>query len=210
MEASHNADPREALRPGRDGGLRTVCLARLGARDASLAAIAVAACLEGLLPTVSPSKSPPDLQPISSWSCGPALRLTQGRCGFASKLARPANQAASQSAWQPRIIWIYPRTSLTPATAVSCVPEITDTEAVARAQRDSSSDGNAVTSAAVHRARFAPSQAHERPLRRLRWLLLISGLVFDSLAAHPSRSQMITTWVSLTEPRRQAITPCGL
>ena len=94
---------------------------------------------------------------------------------FSFKLARPANQTASQSAWQPRIIWIYPRTSLTPA-AVSCVPEITDTEAVARAQRDSSSDGNAVTSAAVHRARFAPSQAHERPLRRLRWLLLICGL----------------------------------
>ena len=77
MEASHNADPREALRPGRDGGLRTVCLARLGARDASLAAIAVAACLEGLLPTVSPSKSPPDLQPIELVK-GPTLRLTQG------------------------------------------------------------------------------------------------------------------------------------
>jgi hypothetical protein len=32
-------------------------------------------------------------------------------------------------------------------------------------------------------------QAHERPLRRLRWLLLISGLGFDSLAAHRVPSQ---------------------
>ena len=210
MEASHNADPREALWPGRDGGLRTACLARLGARDASLAAIAVAACLEGLLPTVSPSKSPPDLQPISSWSCGPALRLTQGRCGFASKLARPANQAASQSAWQPRIIWIYPRTSLTPATAVSCVPEITDTEAVARAQRDSSSDGNAVTSAAVHRARFAPFASPRTPATTASLASLNQRVGVRFPRGAPSRSQMITTWVSLTEPRRQAITPCGL
>jgi hypothetical protein len=73
MEASHNADPREALRPGRDGGLGTVRLARLGARDASLAAIAVAACLEGLLPTVSPSKSPP--------ACN---RFRAGRAGSSS------------------------------------------------------------------------------------------------------------------------------
>src|SRR5829696_7013847 len=51
------------------------------------------------------------------------------------------------------------------------------TGAVARApQRDSSSDSNAVTSAVIHRAPFAPSRAYERPLRRLRWLLLISGL----------------------------------
>lgn len=61
------------------------------------------------------------------------------------------------------------------------------TGAVARApQRDSSSDSNAVTSAVIHRAPFAPSRAYERPLRRLRWLLLISGLGFDSLAAHRS------------------------
>ena len=43
-------------------------------------------------------------------------------------------------------------------------------------QRDSSSDSNAVISAGIHRAPFAPSRAYERPLRRLRWLLLISGL----------------------------------
>src|SRR4029434_7960743 len=42
-------------------------------------------------------------------------------------------------------------------------------------KRDSSSDSNAVTSAAVHRAPFTPPQAHGRPLRRPRWLLLITG-----------------------------------
>src|SRR5512132_2900528 len=42
-------------------------------------------------------------------------------------------------------------------------------------QRDSSSDSNAVISAGIHRAPFVPSRAYERPLRRLRWLLLISG-----------------------------------
>jgi hypothetical protein len=80
---------------------------------------------------------------------------------------------------------------------------LADTKAVARAQRDSSGDSNAVTSAAVHRALFAPSQANECPLRRLRSLLLISGLGVRfprgvtsrrHLAAHISRVRALSFW----------------
>ena len=44
--------------------------------------------------------------------------------------ARSANQTASQSVQFPTIIRVYPRTSLTPASAFSGVPQITDTEEV--------------------------------------------------------------------------------
>lgn len=51
VEASHNETLREALTRGRAGMESTavVALARLGARDPQAAAIAVAACFEGLL-----------------------------------------------------------------------------------------------------------------------------------------------------------------
>ena len=51
MEASHNAELREALSRGRAAmeALGVVALARLGARDPHTAGIAVAACFEGLL-----------------------------------------------------------------------------------------------------------------------------------------------------------------
>jgi hypothetical protein len=44
--------------------------------------------------------------------------------------AHTASQTASQSVQLPAIIWVQPRTSLTPAAALPCVPEITDTEEV--------------------------------------------------------------------------------
>jgi hypothetical protein len=46
----------------------------------------------------------------------------------------------------------------------------------AQPKRDSSGDSNAVTSVGVHESPCAPQHAQERPLRVLRWLLLISGL----------------------------------
>ena len=51
MEASHNAELREALSRGRAAmeALGVVALARLGAREPHTAGIAVAACFEGLL-----------------------------------------------------------------------------------------------------------------------------------------------------------------
>lgn len=51
MEASHNAELRDALCRGRAAmeALSVVALARLGARDPHTASIAVAACFEGLL-----------------------------------------------------------------------------------------------------------------------------------------------------------------
>lgn len=68
-----------------------------------------------------------------------------------------------------------------PAFASGVCP---DPEAVARPKRDSRCDSNAVISVGVQEAPFAPWQAPQRPPRVLRWLLLISGLGFDSLAAH--------------------------
>ena len=51
LEASHNAPLREALSRGRAAmeALGVVALARLGARDPQTAAVALAACFEGLL-----------------------------------------------------------------------------------------------------------------------------------------------------------------
>ena len=51
MEASHNAELRDAVSRGREAmeALSVVALARLGAREPHTASIAVAACFEGLL-----------------------------------------------------------------------------------------------------------------------------------------------------------------
>jgi DNA-binding transcriptional regulator YbjK len=51
MEASHNADLREAVSRGRAAmeAMGVVALARLGARDPQTAAVALAACFEGLM-----------------------------------------------------------------------------------------------------------------------------------------------------------------
>ena len=74
---------------------------------------------------------------------------------------------------------------------------LADTKAIARAQRDSSSDSNGVTSAAVHRALFAPSQANECPLRRVRPLLLISGLGVRFPRDAPSQRQFHPSTVAI-------------
>jgi hypothetical protein len=91
--------------------------------------------------------------------------------------ARPASQTASQSVQDPAIIWIHPPTSFTLPAGLSGGQRSLTRKKSPEPKRDSGGDSNAVTSAAVHSASFAPLQAHERPLRVLRWLLLISGRV---------------------------------
>jgi hypothetical protein len=70
-----------------------------------------------------------------------------------------------------------------------------DMEESPEPKRDSSGDSNAGTSVGVHRASFAPWQAQERPLRVLRWLLLISGLGVQFPRGAPSESNIgVSSW----------------
>jgi DNA-binding transcriptional regulator YbjK len=66
MEASHNPELREALSRGRAAmeALGVVSLARLGAREPQTAAVAVAACFEGLLLHRIARHDPTDPRPI--------------------------------------------------------------------------------------------------------------------------------------------------
>jgi hypothetical protein len=64
------------------------------------------------------------------------IRYTRGEFSLATRrLLRScrAIETASQSAQDPAIIWVHSQTSVTLTAAFSCVPEITDTEAVAPA-----------------------------------------------------------------------------
>ena len=52
------------------------------------------------------------------------------QCRSRPSCSAQASQTASQSVRRPAIIWVHPRTSLTPTAAFSCAPKITDTEEV--------------------------------------------------------------------------------
>jgi hypothetical protein len=69
----------------------------------------------------------------------------------------------------------------------------------AEPKRDSSGDSKAVTSVGLHRAPFAPWQAQERPLRILRWLLLIKGRVCTTRSRRSIRRA-----ISASELQRRA------
>ena len=67
--------------------------------------------------------------------CPPAGQRPRPSSGYsalkvASELLALASQTDSQSMQLPVIIWVHPRTSRTPTSALPRVPEITDTEGV--------------------------------------------------------------------------------
>ena len=198
MEASHNADPREALRPGRDGGAWEP-FARPALEPTTQA------WPQSWLPPVEDSSPPyrpanphPDLQPdfelvvrgISSPDSG-ATRFVLLPAG------RPANQTASQSAWQPRSYGYThgPHLRLAPLCH-ACQRSLTRKQS-REPSVDSSSDGNAVTSAAVHR--------HDLRLRKptnARYDGFLASLNLRVGGSIPSRRTYRLVWN--TDPSRAA------
>jgi hypothetical protein len=84
------------------------------------------------------------------------------------------------------------------------------TSACARAQRDSSSDSNAVTSAGIHRAPFTPPQAPERPYDVLAGFSqsAVGGSELDSLTMRAGSSQsLFWSWSGPTSPAEASRAP---
>ena len=63
-------------------------------------------------------------------TCRTLLRTEPRQRRLFPSCSAHANLTASQSVRHPAVIWVRPRISLTPAAALSCAPEIIDTEEV--------------------------------------------------------------------------------